>query len=665
MNPEQQLRLLGRIWSQTKQGYVFLPWIPQEQARTPDRRLSWHEGKAFEWPKDKPAILEHLKAHRDDDLYFAPMLFSEPERRSEYAMEGSRLWADLDEADPRAITQSLRPTYAWETSPGRYAAVWALNEDRQNVARPGGPNHRLTMFIGADKSGWDTTQLLRVPGSANNKAAYKEGTRGSLVWTDGGFHTWDAFEALPPVDVAEVPQDLDTQVLEGVDRHAVLARVKLKIHRNVRELLHMKDSGGLDRSETAWQIERELADAGCSLAEIVAVVRPTVWNKFAGRQDELKRLMTEASKALSQREEMEPLDDEAPKPEGLVPHYQDTDYLEAPDPEWLIEGLIPQGGCGFVAGIPKSMKSWLSLDLAISLTTGSKWLGASAPSPKNVLYIQEEDPATLVKKRHTMISESKIPPWAIEEATPGNLYMQIRIGYDGTDLAWQTWLRDTVDEYDIDLVIFDTLATIAPGVDIDSGREVKGELLDPVKDVARVTGATMLIVHHMTKSAVSDRAGQNMAGSGQIHAWADYGFYITKKEEKTGTATVTYNHETKYTETQLLRFTVEGIDEGRWDPQVQDAATGAEVSGKEANRLLAHMREEVPNPDAVDPLGADMSISAGARIKRAYVKALMDRGHVTITEICEGTGLAKKGAMKVLSYLQGDYPDLGECRITY
>jgi len=156
-----------------------------------------------------------------------------------------------------------------------------------------------------------------------------------------------------------------------------------------------------------------------------------------------------------------------------------------------------------------------------------------------------------------------------------------------------------------------------------------------------------------------------MAGSGQIHAWADFGFYITKKEEKTGTATVTFSHETKYTGTNVMRFVVEGIDDGRWDPQVQDAETGAEVSGKAANLIIARIREAVPNPDAVDPLGADLNMSGHTRMKRAYIKHCMDSGQTSIVDLCEDTGLAKKGIMKVISFLMNDYPDLNDCSITY
>ncbi|QOP64430.1 DNA primase/helicase [Gordonia phage Orla] len=665
---QQQFRILKRIWSSVKEGYVFMPWIPKDAARTTNRREHWHEDRAFAWPADKDAILEHLAAHADDDLYFAPMVFSEKERRSEYAMSGSRLWADLDEVDPRSIDDDLRPAVAWETSPGRYAAVWTLNSARSNTAGPGRENHRLTMHLEADSSGWDATQLLRVPLSANNKPGYEEGIRGTIVWTGGPTHTWEAFDALPEVKVAHVESNIDEQLLEGIDRHEVWARVRKRVNRNVRQYMVMQDTGGLDRSEVIWQIERELADAGCSLGEIVEVVRHTVWNKFGGRQDELKRLMMEASKAISLRGddgEVFTTPDEDKKPDSLTPFWEQDDYLDVPEPEWLVPQMIPTGGCGFIAGIPKSMKSWLALDLAISLTTGEPWLESVPTSTPNVLYIQEEDPPVLVRDRHNTIASSKDPKWALSTVRaevrpyPAKLYMQILQGFDGTDDAWQTWLGDMIREHSIGMVIFDTLATIAPGVDIDSGREVKGDLLDPIKQIARATGAAMLIVHHMTKAGSNERAGQNMAGSGQIHAWADFGVYVTNKEERTGTATLTFNHETKYTGTNTYKFTVDGLDNKVWNPVMQrtEEPTDAEREPDARGHHAAHMRECVPVISDVDPLSPDVNKSL--KLRRAYLKWAIEQGH-TIKQAAEDMGVQVSAAQRTFQYLVNDYPHLAQ-----
>ncbi|UVK59626.1 DNA primase/helicase [Gordonia phage Survivors] len=663
LTPVDQMKVLKRIWK--REGYVFLPWIPAAQARVKEqRRANWNEGPAFRWPADKPKILDHLAEHKNDDLYFAPMVFSEPTRRSEFALTGNRLWADLDEVDPRDVDAFYHPTIAWETSPGRYAGVWLINSDRTNVTAPGRENHKLTTYLGADPSGWDTTQLLRVPGSANNKPGKPRGTRGALLWADREIHGWSKFDDLPDVKVAHTEDVMDEQLLSGIDRHAVWGRVKAKVHKGIRKFMAMRDTGDYDRSDVLWQIERELADAGCTLPEIVAIIRPTVWNKFAGRQDEVKRLMTESSKAISQRADSADVYEEEVEKPNLLPFWEMDEYLNAPDPEWLVPDMIPAGGCGFVAGIPKSMKSWISLDLAISLTTGEPWLENPIPVPENVLYIQEEDPVVLVRDRHNTIASSKDPKWSLDamplQSYPANLYMSIYSGFDGTELSWQTWLADTIRDYDIKMVIMDTLATIAPGVDIDSGREVKGELLDPIKDIARDTGAAILIVHHMTKSAVSDRAGQNMAGSGQIHAWADYGVYVTNKEERTGTATITFNHETKYTGSNTMKFTVDGLDDKRWSPTM---VRGEDQAHTTPNRSQASMKEAVGNPASVDPLGADLDLSASARLKRAYVKvraesAMADHEPLDVHDVMEVMGLSKNAVMKLIQAVNTDYPDV-------
>ena len=82
------------------------------------------------------------------------------------------LWADLDEVDPESI-KDYRPSIAWESSPGRYQALWlAASGDFQGASWPGNENQQLTYYVGADRSGWDTTQLLRIPGWINHCLLY-------------------------------------------------------------------------------------------------------------------------------------------------------------------------------------------------------------------------------------------------------------------------------------------------------------------------------------------------------------------------------------------------------------------------------------------------------------------------------------------------------------
>lgn len=602
---DQQLKLLQSVWRRAE-GYVFLPYINKDKAKLKERREFWKEGPAFSIPDGWDKIRLHLDRHYLDDLYFTPMVFDRPKRHSDHAARGNRLWADLDGVDPEAIKEELKPQMAWETSPGRFAAIWFMGSSRPETTERGGENHRLTLALGADSSGWDTTQLLRVPGSANNKPGYKDGIRGRLLWKARGLQSWDFIDELPEVPETDtIGGDLaDEQLLESIDPYEAYAAVRTKLPSVVRQYLRLKVvDGGMDRSSVAWQIERSLADAGCSLLEIIAIIRPTPWNKFEGRADELKRLTLECSKALAMRSKPDraasALDTTEERKHDLVPFWNNESFLNAPDPEWIFESFIPRGGCGFIAGIPKSMKSWLGLDLAICAAQGISYLGYEIDRPINVLYLQQEDPTTLVRQRLNTIATSKDPKWSLDVPVnavrpyPGALYVEVMSGFAANDEGWQTWLAEMVRKHNISLVVMDTLATVAPGTDVDSGFLIKGDVLDPIKEIARDLNCTMCFVHHNTKGQGNARAGQNMVGSGQIHAWADFGLYC---KEKTDDNKLTFDHETKYTGTRELKFHMVGLDQDpqQWMPEEFISTPGARAMSQDEDLGERVAKAKVP-----------------------------------------------------------------------
>lgn len=653
MDVDTAVKVLRRIWARNGQGYVFMPYIPADIARSEskeERRAGWREGPAFkigDWDK----VRTHIQKHKDDDLYFSPMVFTNPTRAREYATASSRLWADLDGADPRQIDSDLHPTIAWETSPGRYAAVWCMSSRRPETTERGGENHRLTIAVGADPSGWDTTQLLRIPGSANNKHNYAEGTRGKLLWVERGGLSWESVDDLPELPTQDVVGGdlIDEQLIESIDPYEAYARLKRQLPGIVRQYMRLKFADDtMDRSSIAWQIERSLADAGATLLEMVAIMRPTPWNKHEGRRDELKRLTLECGKALAakkdQPEKKTALDTDVEIKHKLVPFWSNEDYLNAPEPEWLYDEFIPKGGCGFISGIPKSMKTWLAMDLCISAAMGVPYMGYECGAPINVLYVQREDPTTLVRNRHHIIASSKDPKWSLNvpqhklRPYPGALYVETTTAIEINDEGWQVWLSDSIQSCDLSLVIFDTLTRAAPGVDLDSASDATASLLNPVKEIARENDCAIAFVHHNTKSQGNERAAQNMAGSGQIHAWADFGLYITQKTEDN---IIAFTHETKYTGTNNLKFKLEGLEE---DPQRYEPTewVGHLASPKQNN---GGGRRPTPrrkgNPDENDLEGAQAPASVRVR---QFIRA---NPEATVKEIAAGAGVAERTVRKV------------------
>lgn len=551
----KMLSLISKAWGKRQQGYVFLPYIDREaQRRSGSRKAGFHEGPAFRWPQDRDSIVTYMIEHQDHDLYWSCSLFEYPMRREDVAMDEGALWADLDSVDPSTLDE-YPPTIAWESSPGRYQALWvAASGDFQGASWPGNENQRMTYLIGADPSGWDTVQLLRVPGWHNHKPEYQreDGSypEGRLLWSDGPTYQPGDFRDLPEAHGGadtKLTDALESEI-DGVDRHEVIARVRLKLTKRARDMLTARETSG-DRSDQLWYLIRCLADVGCSVAEIVAVVRETVWNKFRDRGDELRRLIIEASKAISQRSpetteklEAESAERDAPQRLGFL-------LANIRRPVYIIDQILTEGACGFIAGEPKCYKSWIALDMALSVSTGAPFLGhfrVSSPGP--VLYLQEEDPPTTLKARSGKIWVGKatdritlepsetipqvlwLPPDREAEFDPQvNAYIQK--GLTISDEAWQIWLDETLeagmDGTPYRVVLIDTLMMTAGNVEETRAQEMTTKIFRPLKVLSRKYNVAFQVVHHMGK-ADRPRAGQRMLGSTANHAWAEDSLYLAR-----------------------------------------------------------------------------------------------------------------------------------------
>ena len=666
------LRIIARAWGK-QSGYAFFPHIDRdEQIRTGERRAGFHENRAFKWPEEKGKILEHMAEHIGHDLYWCPNLFEAPERKSELAMDEHALWADLDEADPRPLqgNEEFRPTVAWESSPGRYQALWLGNPelgDFQGASWPGNENQRLSYYLGADKSGWDTTQLLRIPGWPNWKPEYRRNGKprmGKLLWDRGPMYEADDFKELPEVKGALTMDKLGEVIeseIDAIDRAKVITRIKLKLNQRARDMITARQISG-DRSEQLWYLIRCLADAGCTVQEIVAVVRPSVWNKFEGRSDELKRLITEATKAIEQRdpELTEAIEEEQapkPRPQRLAAFLKDVR-----PPKWLIDGVATEGSVGFIAGAPKSFKSWLALDMALSVATGSLFLDYfRVLKPGRVLYIQEEDSAITVKQRTKKIWKGKSTdkvvlekgevwwlPGSDEDFDP-NIDIYLMEGFTASEGHWQEWLDLTLTEAAAEgdpyvLLIVDTLMNVAGNVEENKSQEMTTKIYKPMKVLMRKHNCAMRFVHHMGKGGDDKRGGQRMLGGTANHAWAEDSLYISRIDTANKGFSGAIKMEFESKSAPEAYYTISGLDNKGWTPYFEPVA-----------------KKEDPTPTTP---GRSRTKSRPTRRdeKHPIVEILEQGGSFTTHDIAETIGRSYQSAYKTLQRLElkGDITRAGK-----
>jgi len=102
------------------------------------------------------------------DVYFCCHQLLAPQRIKDNAASVLALWCDVDAANLNA--SPIQPTAIVESSPGRLQAFARLSRPIPPLVAEA-LNKRWALSFGADPSGFDLTQLLRVPGTHNYKYA--------------------------------------------------------------------------------------------------------------------------------------------------------------------------------------------------------------------------------------------------------------------------------------------------------------------------------------------------------------------------------------------------------------------------------------------------------------------------------------------------------------
>lgn len=342
-------RFLTKVWSiQAQEGYYFcLSSKGVDGGRWRDH--------FFEWPFQIGELQKFFKNHPLDEyhLYFCPLPFREAIRRKELVIGSQLLWADLDEANPNQIDPI--PQIAWESSPDRYSALWILDQFYTPLEIES-KNKALTYTSGADKGGWDLTQVLRIPGTLNCK--YKKKPLVKLLWFTDNIYTLD--------DIPEPIQLLDAK--------KVLKKYKKRLKASTLKLLTATRATKGKRSDVIWRLENELFEQGLSEDEIFTLIKNSVWNKFAGRRDEDRQLRREVNKLSDKHSRTR----SGHKDKDEDKEIEEKAYLNnrvvrmadiAPEKvQWFWYPYIPRGKLTIVEGDPGLGKSWFTLALASHLS---------------------------------------------------------------------------------------------------------------------------------------------------------------------------------------------------------------------------------------------------------------------------------------------------------
>lgn len=514
-------KLLIAIWGK-KSGYIFLPFKTTKK---------WEEN-SFKYPDDIPEIEKFLNNLPKADTYWCPIVFKENRRLKEYAQRPNVLWADLDEVNPTTLGD-LTPSIAWKSSDNKYQCLWIIDHDKEGYDLES-INRALTYKTDADKSGWDFTQVLRIPGTMNYK--YNPPQKGKILWVKNKkFKVSKLAEFLKEEEAEEIEDSIE-ELIDGYE-----------IPERTRDLLFADDSEVVvgERSDRLWEIETSLLEAGVPVADVIKIVQLCPFNKFKGRRDEVKQIYTEVLKAEKHVKNtkitsitIKGLNDK--KPQEIK---QDVDIIQSFDefvdenlapPEWLVKNIWQLSTYGMIAGEPKTYKSVQSTDLCISIASGAHFLNHFETLKCGaVLYVQEENGKQTVQDRVRKISAAK----GILSAGNGTmasipLYFMNNLGLNLKTKESRELLDDAIAKIRPLIIVLDPLYMMFGDADENSATEV-GDILKWLTGLRNKYECSILICHHYNKSANENtRGGKRIRGTGAFHAWVESALYIRTTQTK-------------------------------------------------------------------------------------------------------------------------------------
>lgn len=502
------LDIIRKVWRHA--GVTGSVWVPHIY-KIGQKDQKFREGEALD------ASLPQFPELRDSvDWYWTPGVSSSDSRKAKEYPAQRTVWVDCDETYDDKLLQSLKPSYMWETSPGHKQAVWLLKE---SLVR--GEFHRdgfigmLTQALGGDKSGVDVGQLLRVPGTTHHK---REPFKGRVLASSGRVYTRG---------------QLLTKVARGLGFSPGLASD-----------LGADDPFG-DRSKVLWKIGRNAAELGLDQDLVFKLIKATKWNKW---KDDPDRLREDIGRAYDHQPPKDPareqakqqLDNEADDEDIEVSAWDmasvgDFGPLLHKPINWILPGIIPEGGCGLIVAAPKVGKTRIAMEMALGLAAGDRPLGINSRKPQPVGFFSLEDGEYLFAERLAasmrgpraryhwdghIVPQGKQLRWEPPQA------LSLLTHFSSVDLTTpedQQRLLETIQKHELRLVVIDTLSMAIGKANVSDQKEMYA-VLKPLKEIAQATGCAVMLIHHTRKRQFEkgETVQESILGATALHGWSDF-----------------------------------------------------------------------------------------------------------------------------------------------
>jgi len=205
------------------------------------------------------------------------------------------------------------------------------------------------------------------------------------------------------------------------------------------------------------------------------------------------------------------------------PWLDETALADLPPVSWLIEGLLPLSGVGYIIGRDGVKKTFLALDLAMSIKTGREFHGREVHEEaySGVLFVAGEGAATFGSRVQAWRAAREAPVGGPDDESP----LKVRSGPVNLytrDTAYEE-LLEMAAKHQPDLIVLDTLQRCTQGADQNSAADmaVVTASLDALK---HASGGMILVIAH------TDKGDNDARGSSAIEDDADTVIHVKDRD---------------------------------------------------------------------------------------------------------------------------------------
>ncbi|HUZ70512.1 MAG TPA: AAA family ATPase [Candidatus Saccharimonadales bacterium] len=292
--------------------------------------------------------------------------------------------------------------------------------------------------------------------------------------------------------------------------------------------------------------------------------------------------------------------------------------LDVSPPRSLVGDLLQLDSLAAIYGPPASGKSFLALDVALSVASSQPWQGKDVVDGPVVYVIAEDVPGTALRAR----------AWRSRHQSLGNIHwLPTRVPLLESESLAE--LCDVVAETAPALIVVDTLARTMVGSDESSTRDM-GLAVDALDRLRAVLGSCVLIVHHSGKDG-----SRGMRGSIALLAATDTA--IECKRTRDG-LTAQVAKQKNGADGQRMHFRIE--PEGESAVLVASEASSDAADAFRPTELMRRVSIWLEtNPDASVRAIRDAKLGRRAEYVDLAVACLIREGFVTTTPGARGASL--------------------------